>query len=799
MPHFRQEPSESSSSKTLLERWSLPVLGLLLVCLGVYLALFTYTSAREVVAGFAVDMARKQAESVSHFRNFYSTEILPRVRRTGTEAPVVSHDYKRQEGMLPLPATMMIDLGHYLSSKEPGNRVVLFSEHPFPWRVAERQLDPFQQDALEHLRKNPDQPFWREDTLDGQRVLRYAQADRMQATCVACHNSYPGSPKTDWKVGEIRGALEVSVPIDRWQLAASGVLNRTFGILVLVVILGLVMVWSVTSQLQRALRKSRHLSIDREQSNRELRREVAERKETEQQLRLSESKLHSIFESAPEGIVVINPQGRIVQANSASNRMFGFGPDGLLGQDVGVLLPPPGREQHGHDLATYLRTGEQHMLNRPRIVHGYRQDGTVFPLRLAVTEALVDDKRFFTGLMQDYTQVKAHEAALIEARNKAEVANKLKGEFLANMSHEIRTPMNGVVGMTQLVLDSELTPTQREHLTLAKESAQHLLVIINDILDFSKIESGALELEPARIIPEQILRHTVKALHGLADSRGLALSFNCTSAVPVEVMLDPVRMRQVLTNLIGNAIKFTHQGGVNIQMDATPANEQDQVTLHVTVTDTGIGFDPTKAESLFNPFIQADGSITRSYGGTGLGLAITRSLVQLMGGTIQASSTPGKGSSFRFTMQCAIPKGNEALVVSSHSAVTDASPPQALHILVAEDHPINQKLAGLLLTKMGHSHVLVADGQAALDALSQSHFDLVLMDVMMPGMDGLTALSELRRRENGTDQHTPVLMVTAHAMTGDRERFLAAGADGYVSKPIAPAVLQAEIARVNKS
>jgi len=788
--------TENTPSKTVLERWSLPVLGLLLVCLGAYLALFTYTSAREVVSGFAMDMARKQAESVTHFRNFYASEILSRVRKPDNGAPVVSHEYRQQEGMLPLPATMMIDLGHYLSSKEPGNRVALFSDHPFPWRAAERKLDPFQHDALEHLRINPDQPFWREDTIDGQRVLRYAQADRMQPRCVACHNSYPGSPKTDWKVGEIRGALEISVPIDRWQLATSGVLNRTFGILILVMVLGLVIVWSVTSQLQRALRKSRLLSIEREQTNRDLRREVTERRETEQRLRLSESKLHSIFESAPEGIVVIDPQGRIVQANSASNRMFGFGPDGLLGQDVSVLLPPSGRDQHGRDIATYLRTGEQHMLNRPRIVHGYRQDGTTFPLRLAVTEALVDDKRFFTGLMQDYTQVKAHEADLIEARNKAEVANKLKGEFLANMSHEIRTPMNGIVGMTQLVLDSELTPTQREHLTLAKDSAQHLLVIINDILDFSKIESGALELEPARVIPEQILRHTVKALRGLADSRGLTLSHQCTSAVPSEAMLDPVRLRQVLTNLIGNAIKFTHQGGVHIQMDATPPDSHGHIILNMAVTDTGIGFDPAKAENLFNPFIQADGTITRSYGGTGLGLAITRSLVQLMGGTIQASSTPGQGSTFRFTLHCTVPQGNEELVVSTHTTDAQATPQQPLHILVAEDHPINQKLAGLLLTKMGHAHVLAADGQAALDAMATTHFDLVLMDVMMPGMDGLTALAELRRREAEQGLHTPVLMVTAHAMSGDRERFLAAGADGYVSKPIAPALLQAEIARV---
>jgi PAS domain S-box-containing protein len=778
-----------------LKRWALPLLGSVLVALGAYLIWFTYTSAQQVVRGYAIDMARKQAESVSHFRNFYSSEILPRVKTAQGGQPLVSHLYRDSDHSLPLPATMMIDLGKYLSQAEPGNQVVLFSDQPFPWRVAERRLDDFQLSALRHLAQNPEQPYIREEMVQGLLVLRYAQADRMRPNCVACHNSYPGSPRTDWQVGDVRGALEVTLPVKSWQSAATHVLNQTFAILLLVLVLGMTLVWGVTRRLQNALRTTRELSGERERANLQLRREIEERRTVERHLRLSESKLHSIFESAPEGIVVIDTRGTIIQANPAASAMFGYGAEGLVGQDVSVLMAPSGRVQHAQDIRTYLATGIQHMLNRPRVVNGQRRDGSAFPLRLSVTETRVDDELYFTGLMQDFTLIKAHEDELIEARNKAEVANRLKGEFLANMSHEIRTPMNGVLGMTQLVLDSDLAAEQREHLTLARDSATHLLHIINDILDFSKIESGALELEPARVIPEQILRHTVKSLAGMAEQKGLTLTYSCTPAVPEEALLDPVRLRQVLTNLIGNAIKFTLQGGVVVRMDASDADADGEVVLRIEVEDTGIGFDPARAESLFNPFVQADGSISRAFGGTGLGLAITRSLVTLMGGGIRARSEPGHGSVFALDIRARLPVG-EAAPTAAGADPAPGMPRRELQVLLAEDHPINQKLASLLLARMGHHCTLAQDGTQALDLLAQHPFDLVLMDVMMPGMDGLTALARLRQREADTGRRTPVLMVTAHAMTGDRERFLAAGADGYVSKPIAARLLEAEIGRV---
>jgi PAS domain S-box-containing protein len=775
-----------------LRPWLLPTLGAILVALGVYMVWFIYTSAREVVQTYAVDMARKQAETITHFRDFYTTVILPRAQRQGAD---ITRDPMGADGGMPLPATMMIDLGHYLSQAQAGHKVTLFSEHPFPWRAETRQLDGFQKEALVHLHQNPDQPYFREELVGGTLVLRYAQADRMKAKCVSCHNSYPGSPKTDWQVGDIRGALEVTLPVKAWQSAATGVLHQTFTILVVVVLLGLFLVWVVTSRLQRALQMSQQLHGEKEIRNLQLRREIEERRAVERDLRLSESKLNSIFESAPEGIVVINTSGQIIQANSCASTMFGHVADGLLGQDVSVLMAPPNRPQHQQDIQTYLRTGVQNILNRPRVVTGYRRDGSAFPLRLSVTETRVDDELYFTGLMQDFTQIQQTQNQLIEAKNKAEVANRLKSEFLANMSHEIRTPMNGIVGMTQLVLDTELTPQQREHLGLARESADHLLHIINDILDFSKMESGALELHAARVIPEQVLRHTVRSLQTSAMAKGLHLSYQCAPDLPTEVMLDPVRLRQILTNLIGNAIKFTMQGGVHIDARLETSLANNNAMLAFTVTDTGIGFDPSKAETLFDAFTQADGSITRTFGGTGLGLAITRRLVELMGGHISAEGRPGQGAVFRFTLLGRLPTPED--VTPAEDTDTGSQPQvRPLHILLAEDHPVNQKLAGLLLSKMGHSHQLACDGGEALALLDTQHFDLVLMDVMMPGIDGLSALAQLRAREALGQPRTPVLMVTAHAMVGDRERFVAAGADGYVAKPIAASQLEAEIRRV---
>ncbi len=784
------------SIKQVLLHWPLQILGGALIAVSALVVYYTFESSQRVVVQYATESAREHAESVTQFRNFYAQELVPRAMRAGVS---VTHDYKSKDNALPLPATLAIDLGHYLSQVDGGAQVRLYSDLPFPWRAGERELDNFQRQALTHLKQQPEKPFVREEVMNGQRVLRYAQADRMLSGCVACHNHYEGSPKTDWKVGDVRGALEVVLPVSQWQSATSDVLIRTFTVLLGLLLGGLLLVWLSVGRIRTALMAARELSTQRKEAIQQLNQEISERQVVEQELRLSESKLNSIFISVPEAIVVADARGKIVQCNVATSEIFGFSLRELIGQNVNVLMQRSEHRAHDGYLEAYQRTGEKRLMAQPRVVQGMRKDGTLFPVRVTVKETRVDDAHFFIGVIQDFTAIQHTQDLLVEAKNKAEQANRLRGEFLANMSHEIRTPMNGILGMTELAMSAGDAKVQKEYLSLARDSASHLLHIINQILDFSKIEAGALELELLTVCPSQLIRHTSRSLEQLAQAKGIELRIVNDPALPDLVWMDPVRVRQVLTNLIGNAIKFTEDGKVTVTSKVHATANQDVVRIEISVADTGIGFDAMRTDALFSPFTQADGSITRSYGGTGLRLAITRSLVQLMGGDVQATSEQGQGACFtiNFPVQCVTLDATEVDAGGGNASEPEARvATRPLSVLLVEDHEINRKLAQIMLQRMGHTFVLANDGQQALDCLDQENFDVVLLDVMMPVMDGLTALKLWRERESERSlPRTTVLMVTAHAMTGDRERFIAAGADGYVSKPMSEASLRKEINR----
>ena len=774
-------PEMAAAMRALVRRWPMELLGALLLAFSVVVAAYTYDSSERMVRQYATESAKNHADSVTQFRNFYTLELVPRAVAAGM---AVTHDYRDRDHALPLPATFTIELGHYMSKVDGGTQVSLYSDLPFPWREKERQLDDFQRQALQHLKQNPEKPYVREEWRQGERVLRYAQADRMLDRCVACHNSYPGSPRTDWKTGDVRGALEVVLPVSQWQLASTGVLNRTFTVLLLVLLVGLLLIWLSVRRIRAELATSRKLSSEREQAIRHL--------------RLSESKLNSIFSAVPDAIVVANQSGAVVQCNPAVAHIFGYTVQELLGQNVRVLMEADQSAIHDGHLQRYLQSGQKRLINQPRLLQGCRRDGRVFPVRLTISEMRVDEEHFFIALIQDYSAVQQAQDMLVEARDRAEQANRLRGEFLANMSHEIRTPMNGILGMTELALSTADESARKEYLTLARDSANHLLHIINEILDFSKIEARALELQLQAVSPAQLVRHTARSLEQLAQVKGLVFRLEIDGALSGMAMLDPVRVRQVLTNLIGNAIKFTQQGQVTVQAHLSTGPEGAH-GLSIRISDTGIGFDPNRTEALFSPFTQADGSITRSFGGTGLGLAITRSLVHLMGGSVQAQSLPGQGACFVVQIPLEMVEQAQDMAVPGALAQvpeTHTAPRASLLVLLVEDHAINLKLAEILLQTMGHRHVTARDGLQALDCLAQQKFDLILMDVMMPHMDGVTALSLLRQKEAAEGLHTPVLMVTAHAMTGDRERFLAAGADGYVSKPLSLDELRKEMDRV---
>jgi PAS domain S-box-containing protein len=536
--------------------------------------------------------------------------------------------------------------------------------------------------------------------------------------------------------------------------------------------------------------------------------DITDRYRVEQELLRSETQFRSIWEASCEPMFLTGPGGVIIRANAAFANLLGEGLQALEGRNVSALFDQEDRET----LREYYRARQvspvrEHFFERElRFASG--RSG-VFEISLTRVEIPGEQPQMLC-ILRDVTEQKKSAEELARAKEASEAANRdliianrsleetgrmaremadraealsaAKSDFLANMTHEVRTPLNGILGMTGLALDTNLEADQREYLELVKSSAEALLSLVTDVLDFSKYEAGKLGLDCVAFSVRTLLRDVLRPLALRASVSGLVFESSVDDPVPDQLLGDPMRIGQVLRNLVGNAIKFTNAGQITVRVHAESV-QGSRVTLSFSISDTGIGIPAEMQRSIFEPFTQADGSTSRKYGGTGLGLSISAGLVELMDGKIWVESNPGQGSTFYFTITLELPTPDSPYAPLPSTQSRQASN-HKLQILVAEDNNVNQRLAVRLLEREGHTVTIAGSGQEAVDLFEQRAFDLILMDVQMPGLDGLQATARIRAKERVSGKHVPIVAMTAQDAESDRLRCLESGMDAYVAKPV---------------
>jgi len=646
----------------LLSRYTLLIVSVVSIVSIAFAYIYLSNISNQITKENSLFGAKRYLEAISEFRTLYTSEVVNTAKEFGL---TITHDYKNVEGAIPLPASLSMALGERIGEHQSGAKTFLYSPYPFPWREADsRNLfqDKYVQDAWDHLTDSPDVPYFRFEDYDGVPSIRYAIADRMRPACLDCHNTHPQSPKLDWKVGDVRGVIEVVLPLNAAQTTQKTI-DATFGILVLMTLLVAAIIWLFF----------RRMSSDK----------------------------HSLTASNTN---LLQRRNEIEQQN------------------------------------------------------------------IEISSA--------------HKELETHAGAL-------ETAVKVKSDFLASMSHEIRTPMNGVLGMLGLLLKTNLDEDQKRKAHIAQDSADSLLLIINDILDFSKIEADKLDLEILDFNLPTYLGDLSKAMALRAHEKNLELILDVAEIETSMVCGDPGRLRQILTNLISNAIKFTEEGEIVIRARLEEGDDSDYI-FTCSVTDSGMGIPQESIPKLFENFSQLDNSTTRKFGGTGLGLAIVKRLCVLMGGDVSATSIIGRGSCFEFSVK--LQKSDKPQDLLPVSDINDVS------ILIVDDNKTNREVLRAQLESWGAIVIEANNAQQALDVLgigelaekhktnnkTKNNIDLnnikvAFLDLQMPEIDGLGLASHIRASNLYNEMH--LILMTSMESQGNTEYYSNLGFSGYFPKP----------------
>lgn len=741
-----------------------PLISPVIVVSAISLILFVAYIPRVSNENKKTEMIKEATNLVTYlksFRDYYTQNVINILKQNSTIR--VDFDYEDRNDTIPLPITAIHDLSKIIGERD-NLAISFYSDYPF-LSHKDRVLDSFQKEAISILRTNPKKEyFFKEEVIENRRYFRVAIPDFMSnITCVECHNNRPDSQKRDWKIGEIRGVIEIKKEVKDGLLLFGEQSKYLF--FFLTALSGILIIhYTVLYILRRKEMQDqkRALEIEVEKRTKELQ---------------DSNTLLIEYKKAVDASAIVSKtdkDGVITYVNDAFCEITGYTKEELLGKKHNIIRHPDMPDEFFKNLWETITKKEIFK----GIVKNRKKDGSSYYVKSTIVPIL--DKN---GEISEYLSIRYDITELIHAKERAEKAERAKSQFLANMSHEIRTPLNGIIGFADILSSSNLPPKEHEYAQIIATSAKSLLAIINDILDFSKIESGSYEIVPEAGSLIELCNSCVVLFSAKAEQKGVSLQKELDINLPEPLLFDGTRLQQVLSNLISNAIKFTPSGG-EVKLRLTKLDQKDSnVKVLLEVIDSGIGIPKEKQKSIFEPFVQADGGVAKKYGGTGLGLAISSKIIELMGSQIKLESSEGKGSRFFFELTLEIASKKIKKNEDAFKKVQDINFSGA-KLLVAEDNPVNRKLMDVMLKKVGIEPIFAVNGVEAVDKFIKDSFDLILMDVNMPEMDGISATQEIREIEKQTNRKTIIIALTANAIEGDRERFLEAGMDDYLSKPI---------------